>query len=92
MVNGRCHTHIVHILRAVAIRFGVVRFIVCAQERYTLGGSGGMFPQKILAMRLLLRHFGGNMMLLGGQTTEFDMNECLPFLLIASYTTGGHLS
>ena len=33
-------------VRAVAIRFGVVRFIVCAQERYTLGGSGAMFPQK----------------------------------------------
>ena len=59
VVNGRCHTHAVHILRAAAIRFGVVRFVVCVQERYILGGSGGMFPQKILAMRLLLRPFWG---------------------------------
>ena len=32
--------------RAVAIRFEVVRLIVHAQEHYTLGGPGGMFPQK----------------------------------------------
>ena len=37
--------------RAVAIRFGVVRLIVHAQECYTLGGPGGM----LAAMRLLLR-------------------------------------
>ena len=32
--------------RAVAIRFGVVRLVVRAQECYTLGGSGGMLPQE----------------------------------------------
>ena len=32
--------------RAVAIRFGVIRLVVCAQERYTLGGAGGMLPQE----------------------------------------------
>ena len=37
--------------RAVAIRFGVVRLVVCAQERYTLGGPEGMLPQKILKFR-----------------------------------------
>ena len=56
-MEGAIHT--LHILRAVAIRFGVVRFVVCAQEHYTLGGSGGMFPQKVFAMRLLLRPFWG---------------------------------
>ena len=30
--------------RAVAIRFGVIRLVVRVQERYTLGGSGGMLP------------------------------------------------
>ena len=33
--------------RAVPIRFGVVRLVVRAQERYTLGGPGGMLPQEI---------------------------------------------
>ena len=33
-------------IRAVAIRFGVVRLVVRAQERYTLGGSAGMLPQE----------------------------------------------
>ena len=51
--------------RAVAIRFGVVKLIVHAQERYTLGGPGGM----LVAMRLLLRHFGANTMLLGSKMT-----------------------
>ena len=32
--------------RTVDIRFGVVRLVVRAQERYTLGGSGGTLPQK----------------------------------------------
>ena len=32
--------------RAIAIRFGVVRFVVHVQEYYTLAGPGGMFPQK----------------------------------------------
>ena len=32
--------------RAVAIRFGVVRFVVRVQECYMLGGSGSMLPQK----------------------------------------------
>ena len=49
--------------RAVAIRFGAVRLVVHAQERYTLGGPGGMLPQKnflnLRAMRLLLRPFLG---------------------------------
>ena len=69
--------------RAVAIRFGVVKLIVHAQERYTLGGPGGM----LAAMRLLLRHFGANTMLLGSKMTEFHMNPILP---ITSYTTGGN--
>ena len=30
--------------RAVAIRFGVVRLVVRAQERYTLGGVWGHAP------------------------------------------------
>ena len=33
--------------RVVAIRFRVVRLVVLAQERYTLGGgAGGLAPQK----------------------------------------------
>ena len=32
--------------RAVAIRFGVIRLVVRAQERYTLEGPGGMLPQE----------------------------------------------
>ena len=34
--------------RAVAIRFGVVRLVVCAT--YTLGGLGGMLPRKDFEM------------------------------------------
>ena len=68
-----------HVLyRAVAIRFGVVRFVVL----YMLGGSGGMLPQKNF-------HFWANMMLLRGQMTEFQMNEYLPFLPIASCISTG---
>ena len=36
----------VYLSRAVAIRFGVIRLVVRAQERYTLGGPGGMLPQE----------------------------------------------
>ena len=46
-------------IRAIAISFGVVRFVVRAQAQLQLGGSGGMFPQKnfwiLEAMRVLLR-------------------------------------
>ena len=31
-------------IRAVAIRFGVIRLVVCAQECYTLGGAWGHAP------------------------------------------------
>ena len=38
--------------RAVAIRFGVIRLVVCEQERYTLGGAwGACSPRKILKYR-----------------------------------------
>ena len=37
--------------RAVAIRFGVVRLIVHAQERYSRG-PGGMLPQKFLGYEI----------------------------------------
>ena len=37
--------------RAVAIRFGVVRFAVHAQERYMPGGLGACSPRKILKFR-----------------------------------------
>ena len=33
-------------IRAVVIRFGVIRLVVRAQVRYTLGGPGGMLPQE----------------------------------------------
>ena len=36
--------------RAVAIRFGVIRLVVRAQECYTLGGPGGMLPQEKFEM------------------------------------------
>ena len=36
---------------AVAIRFGVVRLVVRAQESYTLGGLGACSPRKILKFR-----------------------------------------
>ena len=46
--------------RAVAIRDEVVRFVVGAQKRYTLGRCGGMLCQEHLgAMRLFLRPFLG---------------------------------
>ena len=32
--------------RAVAIRFGVIRLVMRVQERYTLGGPGGMLLQE----------------------------------------------
>ena len=38
-------------IRAVAIRFGVVRLVRRAQERYTLGGPGGMLTQENLKFR-----------------------------------------
>ena len=37
--------------RAVAIRLGVIRLVVCTQECYTLGGPEGMLPQEILKFR-----------------------------------------
>ena len=57
-----------------------------AQERYTVGGSGGMVPQKILgAMRLLLRPILGQYDASRRSTTEFHTNVILP---IALYTNG----
>ena len=47
----------------------------------------GHTPHKLEAMKLLLRPFWAKMMLLGGQTTEFNMHEYLPFLLVAPYST-----
>ena len=49
-----CKCLLVLAIRTVAIRFGVIRLVVCAQKCYTLGGSGGMLP-----MRMLLRPFLG---------------------------------
>ena len=37
-------------VRAIAIRFEVVRMIVRAKERYTLGSLGTCFPRKILVL------------------------------------------
>ena len=37
--------------RAIAIRFWVIGLVVCAQERYTLGGLGACSPRKILKFR-----------------------------------------
>ena len=45
LINSYSH-HTVYFHRAVAIRFGVIRLVVCAQERYTLGRPGGMLPQE----------------------------------------------
>ena len=43
-----CKIYCDSLYRAVAIRFRVIRLVVCAQERYTLGG---MLPRKILKFR-----------------------------------------
>ena len=63
---------------------------MCKQA--TARGCGGMLPQNFLEFRgyeiASKTIFGANMMLLGGQTTEFHMYEYLPFLPIASYNTG----
>ena len=75
--------------RAVAIITGVIGLVERAQERYTLEGPGGMFPQENFEIQELWNwfwdQFWANTMLLGGQATEFHMNAILP---IASYTNG----
>ena len=67
----------------------MIRLVVHAQERYTLGGPGGMLPQENFEIQELWDcfwdQFWANMMLLGGQATEFHMNAILP---IALYTIG----
>ena len=59
--------------------------VACVQERYTLGGPGGMLPQenflKFRVYEIASETNSGP----GGQTTEFHMNAILP---IASYTNG----
>ena len=49
-------------------------------------GLGACLPENLEAMRLLLRPFLGQTMLLGDQTTKFDMHEYLPFLPVAPYS------
>ena len=76
------------IIRVVAIRFEVVKFLVCAYACYSWGDLRACSSEafwNLEATRLLLRPFWANVMLLGGQTTEFDMYGYLPYLPIASY-------
>lgn len=62
---------------------GVIRFVVRAQERYTLGESGGMLSQKNYKFRGLWDCFWdlflGQKDAFGGQKTGVHMNEYLPF-------------
>ena len=85
------HTHVhacMHTYyRAVAIRFGVVRFLASAcVSTLQLGGVGHAPQEKCLEFRGY--EIASDTMLLGGQTTEFHMYEYLPFLPIVSYSTG----
>ena len=68
--------------RAIAIRDGVVRFIVRVQECYTLGGCGGTLRQKNLgAVRLFLWPF------LGQYNASHRQDNT--FLSIVLYTSTG---
>ena len=62
---------------------GVIRFVVRAQERYTLGESGGMLSQINYKFRGLWDCFWdlflGQKDAFGGQKTGVHMNEYLPF-------------
>ena len=59
--------------------------VACVQERYTLGGPGGMLPQENFLKSRVYEIASETNSGPGGQTTEFHMNAILP---IASYTNG----